>query len=195
MLGKMCFYQIIDFCNKNSGFIQAIFSFLIIVVTIFYVVINSLMHKEMEKTREISETPEISIRFKKIISGFYNIVVENISDIPVFELTFLKVPDLSTYGNKTSEDIGFLKYGIRYMAPHQSYESFFLNYPNVVDKFQTIEFQIEYKNKQNKIFNQNLEINLSLFYNKVTMGKSFNENLINELKKISDSINSLKQNT
>ena len=185
--------EIIDFFNENAGFIQALFSFLIFSVTVIYVIINSLMHVEMKKTREMSESPEISIRLEKIKSGFYNIVIENISDVPVYELHFLKYPSLQTYGDKTSEDIGFLRYGIRYMAPHQSYESFFLNYPSINDKLQTIEFHIEYKNKNNKIFNQNFEINLSLFYNKSSLGKSFNEELLEELTEIKKSINSLKE--
>ena len=193
MLGKMCFSKFIDFCNINSGFIQAIFSFLIVIVTLVYVVINLRMFYEMKKTREMSEIPEISIRLKKRMSGFYDIVVENISDIPVFELKFLNSPDLPLYGNKTTKDIGFFKDGIKYMAPHQSYVSFFFDYHNVDVQFQTIEFQFEYKNRQNKIFKQNFEINLSLFYDKGSLGKSFNENLIEELKKIRNSINSLKQ--
>ena len=86
--------EFFNILNKNSGAIQTIFAGLIFAVTIAYVVINSKMHREMVKNREIIETPEISIRLEKISSGFHRLVIENVSNTPAYDLIFTKYPNI-----------------------------------------------------------------------------------------------------
>lgn len=164
---------ILDFFNHNSGAFQAIFSILLFAATVVYVILNSLMHREMVKQRKRAETPEISIRLEKVNTGFYDLVVENISNIPAYDVVFVKVPCLKLGSDKATTDIGFIKNGIKYLAPRQSYKTFFLNYRKIDDKLQTIEFETEYKNKEKngRKFNQHFYINLSLFYNRLDLKK------------------------
>lgn len=51
---------ILDFLNNNADGIQAIFAILLFLATLIYVFINTAMHKEMVKTRESDERPEIN---------------------------------------------------------------------------------------------------------------------------------------
>ena len=164
---------ILDFFNHNSGAFQAIFSILLFTATVAYVITNSLMHRELVKQRKRAEIPEISIRLEKVETGFYNLVVENISNIPAYDFVFVKAPCLKLCRENTTTDIGFIKSGIRYFAPHQKYETFFLNYRKIDDQLQTIEFETEYKNKEKngRKFNQHFYINLSLFYNRLDLKK------------------------
>jgi hypothetical protein len=180
-------YEIINFLNKNSSAIQAFFTFGIFIVTTIYVVFNSMMHKEMLRNREIIETPEISIRLEKISSGFHRLVIENVSNTTAFNLIFTKYPKLPISSSTNSGDIGFIKNGIKYLSSKQSYDSFFLNYPNLSKDIQesTIAFEIKYENKSGRMFQQEFFINLSMFSQKLYLGSSFEEELIEEIKGLS----------
>lgn len=183
--------ELLDFFNQNAGGFQAIFSIFLFIATLAYVIINSLMHSEMVKTRVKAETPEVCLGLKKVCSGFYNLAIENISNTPAYDLIFLKAPMFNLAGGINSTDIGFIKNGIKYLPPNQTYESYFLPYRELEDQNQTIEFEFKYRNKNGKKFHQTIVINLSLFYNRMDFGKSIEEQIIEELKGIKESINSL----
>ncbi len=177
-----------NFFNQNAGGLQAIFSIFLFIATLVYVIINSLMHREMIKARLKSEVPEVCLDLKKVRSGFYNLVIENISSTPAYDLIFLKAPTFNLVGEINSTDIGFIKNGIKYLPPNQTYESYFLPYRQLKDQNQSIEFILKYKNKSGKEFYQTIVINLSLLYNRMDFGKSTEEQVIEELKGIKESI-------
>jgi len=132
--------NVINFLNGNSGALQAIFAFLIVVLTGVYAYINSKMHYEMKKSREQVESPEITLRLKKVITGFYNLVIENMSGVAAYDIEFIKFPKLPL-GKITTAEIGFIKNGIKYLPPKQIYDSYFLNFPSLKDKKKIIEFE------------------------------------------------------
>ncbi|WCL50659.1 hypothetical protein [Leptospira sp. GIMC2001] len=156
----------IEYINGNSTLISIVTSFLTLVTTIVYVIINSLMHLEMVKSRKLLQKPDVSIRLEKIKSGFMNLILENNTPNDVYNLKFLEYPK-SLIGN--NEDVpGFLLKGISYLSAKQSYESFFINYPYLVQKNQheqTIKFHLKYSNSFGKSFEKIVEINLGLLYN------------------------------
>lgn len=183
--------SIVSYLNANSGGVQALFSILLFLATLIYVIVNTLMHREMVKTRERAERPEISIRLEKITSGHYNLVIENISDIPIYNVSFKTFPVLEVINDLTTADIGFIKNGIKYMAPGQVYKSYFLDYRNLHEQYKNIVFEIEYKNRNNKEFKQNITMNLSVFEYCITLGKPYQEEIISKLNDINNSINDI----
>ncbi|WP_108958429.1 hypothetical protein [Leptospira ellinghausenii] len=156
----------IEFINQNSDVISALSSLLLLFVTIIYVVINSLMHSEMVKSRELMLKPDLSLRFERIKSGFMKIVIENNSSNDIYNLTFVEYPEEMT-GIVGNPQPGFIKDGIKYMASKQIYESFYINYPYLVTRKlhnKIIKFKMNYSNSSGKIYTKEIEINLSLFY-------------------------------
>jgi hypothetical protein len=148
---------IINCLNINAGSIQAITGILIFFVTFIYVIINSFMHSEMKKNRIRLDSPEISLRIERQCTGFFNLIIENISNISVYNLKFTKYPDFRKLSGDKVDYIGFIKNGINYFAPKQFYSSFFLQYsqnPEVYEKI--IEFVIEYENILKKNTNKQL---------------------------------------
>lgn len=161
----------IEYLNANSQIISTFSSVLLLFVTMIYVVINSLMHSEMVKSRELILKPDLSLRFERIKSGFMKIVIENNSSNDIYNLKFEEYPEgmMGTAGNPQP---GFIKDGIKYMASKQIYESFYINYPYLVNKKlhnKIIKFKVKYSNFSGRIFTKEIEINLSLFYDNVIM--------------------------
>ncbi len=187
----------IDFLNENAGGIQAIFAALIFCVTLIYVIINSLMHKEMVKTREREEKPVLSIRFLRKFGPIYSIVIENISNTSAHNIRFIDPPDIKHKGNSgfpSTLELGLFKYPINYMGPKQSFESIFLNLNTLEDEFQykEVNFQIEYFNDKGNKFNHSFDFNISMLH-KTLITASFEEKIVDVLNEIKKSIN--KHNT
>lgn len=113
----------IEFINNNTTFISTISTVLLLLVTIVYVVVNTLMHSEMVKSREILQRADVTLRLEKINSGFMKIVIENNTPNDVYELSFYEYPEVMNGKNKLSNP-GFIKEGITYMASKQSYNPF-----------------------------------------------------------------------
>jgi len=166
MFNLICIWQ---FINDNSGAFQAIFSLLIVIITIIYVVINSLMHSEMVKARKREEKPVISIRIKRVKAAIYSLIIENISNVPAYELEFTKVPDLkhSDDNDITTKKIGIIQHPIKYLAPKQVYESIFLNLNTLDKKFhhKRLEFEVKYKDIDKKDYDLAFEVDVSNLYN------------------------------
>ena len=178
--------NIIVWLNNNAGMIQSTSSLLILFVTIVYVYVNSRMHSEMVRERKKRERPVVSIRIENQSTGIFNIIIENISDMPIVNLKFKKYPDVNLLSKGLISNIGFFENGISYMAPKQVYSSFFMAYiENTAIWDMLISFEIEFFNYNNKQYNDLINFNLSAFKKNYSLGNSFEDNVIKQL----DSLN------
>lgn len=184
--------ELLNFFNNNAGGVQAIFSILLFVATTIYVIINSKMHREMIKERKRYEKPNINLRLSKVISGaYYNLVIENISNVPAKDIVFLEYPSINLHEGITTDSIGFIKNGIKYMGPGQSFESFFLDTTIIESIDSEISFKIKYKNEDDDVFIKETSFNLSIFEHIISLGKPFEDEVIEKLNGIKESIKSI----
>ncbi len=181
------FIETIKFFNTNAGGIQAIFALLIFLITTIYVIVSIKMLKEMKIQRVKSEMPEISIRLDRIKSSLYDLVIENISNVEVFDLEFIEYPNLKISNYHSTKEIGFLKSGIKYMGVGQLYRTLFLNYLYEENRTKTIKFFVEYKDKNGIKFGKAINLDLSLFSDTGPL-KSDTKKLVAELKKINENL-------
>jgi len=165
------------------------------VAILWYTVETSGMRQEMMASRQRLEAPELSIRFDQMVSGFFNLIVENISDVPARNVVFSGVPAFPITGGKTTADIGFLRQGIRYMAPKQIYYAYFLNYPALVQANQqnsTITLTCAFENTQGRRFQETVELNLSLFYDVYQLNADFQSRLIAGLESMGATLEQIR---
>jgi hypothetical protein len=131
------------------------------------------MHKEMVRARLRSEEPDIAFRLERVLSGFYDLVVENVSSNAIFDLKFSEFPNAEMLGLEKNSELGLFKRGLTYMAPGQKYRTFFLNYPIVVQGNQqppSIKFAFSFRDKSQRSFSKTVEINLDALYNTILFG-------------------------
>ena len=156
--------EMFSFMNNNAGGFQAIFAIAVFLATVFYVLINSFMHREMVKTREREESPIISIRIHREIAATYSLIIENISNVSAYNLHFTKAPDLKHVGTRiTTKKLGIIEYPIKYLAPRQMYSTIFLDLNSLKKEFQfkEVEFEIKYEDKNGKEFTLPFYLNIS----------------------------------
>lgn len=181
--------NILKFFNTNSDGIQAVSAILMFVATLSYVIINSLMHREIVKERERYENPDINLRFKPITPGaYYNLVIENISQVSAKDIEFVDFPSIKLLKDVKTDSIGFIKNGISFMGPKQMHESLFLDVANNDPDKLDISFKIKYKNKYNEVFTKNIDFNSQSFKHIYSLGKPFKKQIINELNGIKNSL-------
>lgn len=131
-----------------SDTIQLVFSFIMLLITGYYAFINNQMLKEMRILRQKSEDPDISINLIRKTAILIDIEIKNISNVPIYDLRFLKYPILEIFKNYTTEEIGILSDGISYMDINQKYSTLFLNTMKLCDDKEgnnvSCDFDIEF---------------------------------------------------
>ena len=171
-----------DFVNQNSSSVQAITTLVLILVTALYSIYTRKMLSIMMFEQESKFVPDIAIRFVKNNASHYQIEIENISNVEIFNLKFIKYPDLPLADNRKTSDIGFIKNGVKYLGRGQKYDTLFLNLVWLhEDKKmnEILQFEIEFTSNKNQKYIKNFDLNLNLYCN--TMSDS---SLISELKNI-----------
>lgn len=164
------------------------------IAVLWYTLETFGMRQEMMASRQRLETPEVSIRFEQIMSGFFDIVVENISAIPARNLAFRGAPPFPIRPGVTTADIGFLRHGIRYLAPKQVYRAFFLQYPSLDQNTQhsTITITCSFENTLGRPFSETVELNLSLFYDVHHLAADFQSRVLACLESMTTTLQEIR---
>jgi hypothetical protein len=168
------------------------------VVLLWYTLETRGMRQEMFKTRLRVETPEVFVYLDRTLdpsaySGFFDVIVENPSQEPAFDVTFTEVPDLPVGAGRRTRDIGFLRHGVRHLAPGQKYRAFFLNYPQLGDEQQhrDVQFDYSFKDRTGRQHSRVITMNLSVYFDAMNLGRPFEAGLLNELRLIRETLKRL----
>ena len=191
-----------EYLNANAGGIQAIFGCLIFFVTLAYAIVSYFMWKEMKKNRLKFETPDVSILLIQQKASQFEIEISNLSNVDIFDLTFIEFPDLKIFP-KGTKNIGFLKNGISYLGVGQHYRSMFLNavlYIDEIDDDETHYLIFKYKffdkpqtDIGRKEYQKEIRINFSLIAN-TARSTMFDVAAIEQLKELNENIKNIGNN-
>ncbi len=142
-------------------------------IVLWYTAETSAMRQEMVLARKRREVPEVIIRLDIVRSGFYDLVVENASDVPARNIRFAKYPPwlIGPSAVHIPGNVGFLIHGIDYLAPRQSRRSFFVNYPALGPNGQqgTITFVYSFQDTQGNPFQRTVPLNLASYHNNLAL--------------------------
>ena len=169
-------------------------------VILWYTLETRGMRQEMFRTRLRLETPEVNVRLDRpldpnVYSGFFDVVVENVSQTHALDVTFTEVPDLPVGADRRTTDIGFLRYGIRNLAPGEKYRAFFLDYPHLGSdaQRQDVQFAYSFKDRTGKEYARSFTINLSVYVDAMALGRPFEAGVLEELRSIRETLRELFQ--
>lgn len=129
----------LDFFNKNSGAVTAIFTIGLTIVTAIYAALTWSISSETKLMREAQTQPSISatIQPDERYINWINLIIENIGLGPAYNVKFdvdpdfedkYRHPDLEDRSlNYKLSDVGFIKDGLPYFAPNQKFQFFLTN--------------------------------------------------------------------
>jgi len=160
---------------------------MVAVATITYAILTWKLVSETRKMRESQTEPRISviIQSREESINFIDMIVQNIGLGPAYNLKFEIVPDFECWEGKYLTMLGFIRNGIRYLAPNQKIQFFLTSLTEKIEKIkERFEMKVTYKNSAGKFFNDTFIIDFSEFEGRGTLGTPFIHSLCKSLEEI-----------
>jgi len=182
--------SLFDYLNQNSGAITVIFTAFVAIATVVYAILTWKLVSETRMMREVQTEPKISaiIQPKDYWLNFIDLIIQNIGLGPAYNIKFEISPDFEDRNLKLSE-IGFIKHGLRYLAPNQKIQFFLTSLTeNYEEKVKNpFEIRIIYENSIHKSYSNIYSIDFSQFTGTSQLGEP-------PLYKISKNIEDIQKN-
>ena len=144
----------LEFLNQNSGAFAVIFSAAVAIATIVYAILTWKLVSENRRMRKAQTEPKIfaTIQPREEWIGFIDMVIQNIGLGPAYNIKFEVNPDFEYAKGEFLSELGFMKNGLRYLAPKQKLQFFLTgmseNFKEKTKK--TFEIKVTYQNSVGK---------------------------------------------
>ena len=156
---------LVEFLNENSGAFAVIFSAVVAIATVVYAILTWRLVSETRKMREAQTEPKVSVTIQpreewiKLI----DMVIQNIGLGPAYNIKFEINPDFEYMKGKFLSELGFMKNGLKYLAPNQKLQ-FFLT--SMIENFEektkkSFEIRVTYQNSIGKTYKDVYTIDFS----------------------------------
>jgi len=147
---------LVEFLNENNGAFAVIFSAVVAIATVVYAFLTWRLVSETRKMREAQTEPKVSVTIQpreeriKLI----DMVIQNIGLGPAYNIKFEINPDFEYMKGKFLSELGFMKNGLKYLAPNQKLQ-FFLT--SMIENFEEktkkhFEIRVTYQNSIGKTY-------------------------------------------
>jgi hypothetical protein len=192
---KMIIIEFLDFFNKNSGAVTALFTVGLTIVTLIYAILTWSISKETKIMRKAQTEPNISaiIQSEDESINLIDLIIKNIGLGPAYNVKFKINPDFEDriIGGKLSE-IGFIKNGLPYFAPNQEFKIFLTT---LVENYQekiktTFEIKITYESNIHELYSNTYLIDFSQ-QSGLSSGEPPLYRIADDIKQIQTDINNL----
>jgi hypothetical protein len=190
----------ITFLNNNNGFFSLIFSFFVMLSTIIYAILTSVLVNETRKMRKIQTEPKIQILLETFETSVNTIKlnIKNIGQGPALNVTFkTNVISGGDDGKKIVERFSAVKAfssGLNYFGPSQSFNT---NYFNVIgiqneNLFNIVlNIEIKYRSVTRKKYNENVTIDFRELEGTYQLGKPNLFSIAQSLEKIEKTLHNI----
>lgn len=160
--------------------------------TVVYALLTWKLVSETRKMREVQTEPKVSaiIQPEEQWLNFIDLIIQNIGLGPAYNIKFEVNPDFEDRHMKLSE-IGFIKNGLKYLAPNQKIQ-FFLT--SLVERYEEkvkkpFEIKITYQNFIGKTYNDIYWIDFSQQSGTCQLGKPPLYKIAENIEEIQKDIN------
>ena len=168
---------LLEFLNENRGDFAVIFSAVVAIAiivyailtgklelfsaivafaTVMYVILTCRLVSETKKMREAQTEPKVSVTIqpREEWINLIDMVIQNIGLGPAYNIKFEINPDFEYMKGKFLSELGFMKNGLKYLAPNQKLQ-FFLT--SMIENFEektkkSFEIKVTYQNSIGKTY-------------------------------------------
>lgn len=183
---------LLEFLNQNSGAFAVIFSAVVAVATIVYAILTWRLVSETRKMREAQTEPKVSVTIqpREEWINFIDMVIQNIGLGPAHNIKFNVKPDFEYAKEKFLSELGFMKNGLRYLAPNQKLQ-FFLT--SMIENFEEktkkpFEIRVTYQNSVGKKYEDVYIIDFSQLIGLSQLGEPSLYKIAKNIEKIQEDI-------
>ena len=119
----------IDWLNNNAGALNAVFSLVVAISTVFYAILTRQLVRETKTMREAQTQPVMSVRVQSH-EDFLHVAmlhIENIGAGPAYNVRFSVNPDFELRPGTGLSSTGIFQHGIKFVAPRQVHQQVLCN--------------------------------------------------------------------
>ena len=183
--------MVLEFLNENSGAFAVIFSAAVAFATVVYAILTWKLVSETRKMREAQTEPKVSVTIqpREEWINLIDMVIQNIGLGPAYNIKFEINPDFEYMKGKFLSELGFMKNGLKYLAPNQKLQ-FFLT--SMIENFEEktkkpFEIRVTYQNSIGKTYKDVYMIDFSQLIGLSQLGEP-------PLYKIAKNVEEIKEN-
>lgn len=117
----------LEFFNTNAGVITLFFTAVVAIATVFYVRLTSRLVDETISLRKAQTQPHISVSIlpRDPEVWIVDMIIENVGNGSAHNLKLTPSDNFEMRVDREFNNIGFVKNGYNYFAPHQKLKFFF----------------------------------------------------------------------
>lgn len=148
--------MVLELLNQNSGAFAVIFAAVVAIATIVYAILTWRLVSETRKMRQAQTEPNISVTIqpREEWINLIDMVIQNIGLGPANNIKFKVNPDFEYADGKFLSELGFLRNGLKYLAPNQKLQFFFTS---MVENFEektkaSFEIKVTYQDSVGKAY-------------------------------------------
>ncbi len=187
--------MVLEFLNQNSGSFAVIFSAIVAIATTVYAILTWKLTLETRRMREAQTEPRVSVTIqpREEWINFIDIVIQSIGLGPAYNVKFKVEPDFEYAKGNFLSELGFIKNGLRYLAPNQKLQ-FFLT--SMIENFEektkySFEIKVTYKNSLGKKYEDAYIIDFSQLIGLNQLGEPSLYKISKNIEKIQQDIHRL----
>ena len=187
--------MVLEFLNQNSGSFAVIFSAIVAIATTVYAILTWKLTLETRRMREAQTEPRVSVTIqpREEWINFIDMVIQNIGLGPAYNVKFKVEPDFEYAKGNFLSELGFIKNGLRYLAPNQKLQ-FFLT--SMIENFEektkySFEIKVTYKNSLGKKYEDAYIIDFSQLIGLNQLGEPSLYKISKNIEKIQQDIHRL----
>lgn len=189
---------LLNFFDIHAGSITAIFTMSIAIFTMIYVGGTLLMWLEMRKSRQRLDKPniQISLEPQERWGNLFDLVVENLGNVPVYNLRLQIEPkDSKTMGNRKLGDLNLFKKTIPVFGIGQRLRTLAVYYVDFIhsDQPKKISFIAKYKDNDNKSYVQRYDFDMEIYLGMSASSEKTLKDVVEHIEKLTKEINKISR--
>lgn len=155
--------------------LTVIFSGVVASATVVYAILTWKLVSETRRMREAQTEPKVSlcIQPREELINFIDLVIQNVGLGPAYDIKFKISPDFEYAKGRFLSELGFMKNGVRFIAPNQKIQFFLTsmieNFEEKIEK--SFQVTITYKNSVGKTYEDEYPIDFSQFIGLTQLGE------------------------
>jgi hypothetical protein len=191
---------LLDFLNRNSGALTALFSLVVSAATVFYAVLTRRLVSETARMREAQTEPSVAIRIEphEAHLNIIMLVIENVGPGPAYDVSLTCEPDFIMHRAQPVSGLGFFKHGFKYLAPGQRLRTFLTSIAGKGDEISDLggryrfEIKVSYRSALGAKYKGSYPIDFLHLLGMSTLGTPPLHQIADNVKKLAESVSHLE---
>jgi len=182
----------VEWANNNTGVLGLLFSFVVMLSTVVYVLLTKSLVRETIKMRQVAVDPDIAVYLEpnRGAINLIDLIIKNIGNGPAYKVSFSIKQNEPIRKEIKFFETSFIQNGIKYLAPNQEFRIYF---GSALELFAdpgvgTVNLTVKYFNNSKIVKAEVFELNIYDFKGMMSISNSPLYEIANALNNIANDL-------